>query len=262
MGASVRCVGKSPATCTHAGPYSRANTGASGASRVSAFPIHCMSSSTTPFIEYVRPMLLLDAPITLREAMSKEPSLADIFKLVLSQLSVCGDAALFGAQAVNAYVEPPRMTADLDILSTDAEKLSHNLRDLLSDTFRIAVRVRVVAQGKGFRIYQLRAGKNRHLVDLRQVDELPQTQRISGVCVVSAPDLVVMKLASFVARRNTDKGISDRLDLHRLLLAFPHFRSVVSGPVVGRLRGASPDVWAAWQEILSERIERSDDDEY
>jgi hypothetical protein len=208
-------------------------------------------------------MLLFDAPVTLKEAMSKDsPSLADIFELVLSQLKVCGDSALFGSQAVNAYVEPPRMTADVDILSTDADGLAHALRDLLSETFHIAVRVRVVANGKGFRIYQLRPDRNRHLVDVRQVDELPKTERIDGVCVVSAPDLIVMKLASLVARRNTDKGLTDRVDLHRLLFAFPRFRSEKSGPVVDRLCGSSREMWDAWLEILSERIIRSDDDEY
>jgi hypothetical protein len=208
-------------------------------------------------------MLLFDAPITLREAVSKEPSLAEIFKYVLSQLADDPeDVALFGSQAVNAYVEPPRMTADIDILSTHAEVFADNLCDQLAEKFHIAVRVRVVARGSGFRIYQLRSGKNRHLVDVRQVDKMPQIEHVEGVPVVSAPDLIVMKLASVVARGGTDKGLTDRVDLHRLLMAFPEFRSTTSGPVVGRLRGASQDLWNAWNEILSERIVRSDDDEY
>ena len=210
-------------------------------------------------------MLLFDAPTTLREAMTKaSPSLAEIFKYVLSQMADDPeDIALFGSQAVNAYVEPPRMTADIDILSTDAEVFADNLRDNLSAAFHIAVRVRVVAHGNGFRIYQLQPGKNRHLVDVRQVDEMPRTEMVEGVPVVSAPDLIVMKLASYVARRNTDKGLTDRVDLHRLLMAFPRFRSDSSGPVVERLRsGGSRELWTAWLEILSERIVRSDDDEY
>jgi hypothetical protein len=191
------------------------------------------------------------------------PSLALVFQCVLQELTgdKCKHAALFGAQAVNAYVDPPRMTADIDILSTRAEALAHELREALTSTFHVATRVRVVAGGRGFRVYQLQPNKNRHLIDVRQVNELPHTQRIEGVCVVSAPDLVAMKLASFAARRSTDKGISDRLDLHRLLLAFPEFR-LPSGPVTRILQGAPPAVWAAWEEILSERITRSDDDDY
>ena len=207
--------------------------------------------------------LLHDAPITLKEAMSSDqsPTLADVFREVLSFLSERPDAMIFGAHAVNAYVEPPRMTSDVDVMSTDAESLADDLRDRLAKKFHIAVRVRTVAGGSGFRVYQLRPEKNRHLVDVRQVDELPDAERVDGIQVVAPADLVVMKLVSFVARRSTDKGISDRLDLHRMLLAFPEFRKPRSA-VFKLLDDASVGVRGAWAEILSEQINRSDDDEY
>lgn len=210
-------------------------------------------------------MLLHDAPITLREALSstKSPTLAEVFRTVLASLKDRPDVALFGSHAVNAYVDPPRMTADVDVMSTDAERFAEELRDRLAEEFHIAVRVRTVAHGNGFRIYQVRRPpeKNRHLVDIRQTDELPHTERIEGIEVVAPSDLVVMKLESFVARRHTDKGISDRLDLHRLLMAFPGFRSPAS-VLAEKLSNASPGAQAAWTEILSERVERSNDDEY
>jgi len=209
--------------------------------------------------------LLFDAPITLREALSstRSPTLAEVFRLVLSSLKEHSDIALFGAQAVNAYVDPPRMTADVDVMSTSAEELAEELRDRLAEEFRIATRVRTVAHGKGFRVYQLRRlpEKNRHLVDVRQVDGFPHTEQIEGIRVVAPADLIVMKLESFVERRHTDKGISDRLDLHRLLLAFPEFRSPRSA-VAEQLRDAPTSVREAWAEILSEPIERTNDDEY
>lgn len=84
---------------------------------------------------------------------------------------------------------------------------------------------------------------------------------MDGIRVVAPADLVVMKLASFAARRNTDKGISDRLDLHRMLLAFPEFRASAS-PVWAQVREAPVSVQDAWREILAEPIARADDDAY
>ena len=78
----------------------------------------------------------------------KEPlPLARIQDAVLEFLRHRDDAALFGAQAVNAYVDEPRMTQYVDILSTRAAELAEELRKHLADTFKIAVRVREVASG-------------------------------------------------------------------------------------------------------------------
>lgn len=208
----------------------------------------------------------MEFPITVKEAMSPtkhSPTLADVYRLSMSLLDERADAVLFGSHAVNLYVDPPRATADVDFMSTDAEGLAVELRDRLADRFHVAVRVRVVANGNGFRVYQARKPpeKNRHLIDVRQVDELPNFRDVDGIRVVAPADLVLLKLASFVARRHTDKGISDRLDLHRMLIAFPQFRSP-SSVVATRVRDSSPGVQEAWREILSEPIERSDDDEY
>jgi hypothetical protein len=205
---------------------------------------------------------MLDLPVTFKEAMAQEkPTLAEVFEVILTHLRGRKDVAVFGAYAVNAYVEPPRMTADIDIMSTDADALLSSLCDLLRERFHIAVRVRSVANGRGFRIYQLRKDQNRHLVDVRSVDALPTSQEIDGVMVVRPEDLVILKLQGLVARRNTDKGLSDRLDLHRMLLTYPEYRAT-SGPIFKRLHDATPEVRAAWVEILAERIDRANDDEY
>src|SRR5437660_6655663 len=108
-----------------------------------------------------------DGSLTFREFVMGEPlPLATIHDAVLEFLRNRDDAVLFGAQAVNAYVDESRMTQDVDILSTRAAELAEELRAHLNKTFHIAVRVRVVAEGKGFRIFQLREPKNRHLVDV------------------------------------------------------------------------------------------------
>src|SRR5437762_4039269 len=103
----------------------------------------------------------------MREFAMREPlPLAKIQEAILEFLRHRDDAVLFGAQAVNAYVDDPRMTQDIDILSPRAAELAEELRSHLGRTFGIAVRVRVVAEGKGFRVFQLREPKNRHLADV------------------------------------------------------------------------------------------------
>jgi hypothetical protein len=66
---------------------------------------------------------------------------------------------LFGSHAVNAYVEPATMTADVDTVSIDAHGVARDLQGLLSETFHIVLRVRSAAQGRGFRGSS--PGKNR-----------------------------------------------------------------------------------------------------
>src|SRR5258706_5612599 len=108
-----------------------------------------------------------DGALSFREWAVKEPlPLATIHDAVLDFLRNRDDAALFGAQAVNAYVDESRMTQDVDILSTRAAEFAEELRSHLAELFHIAVRVRIVAEGQGFRIYQLRQPKNRHFADI------------------------------------------------------------------------------------------------
>jgi hypothetical protein len=203
----------------------------------------------------------VDAPLTLREFMMQEPlPLATIFHEVLSFVAKREDAVVFGAHAVNVYCEPPRMTADVDLLSTDGLGLANDVRAWLSDKFHIAVRVREVVDG-GFRVYQLRKPKNRHLVDVRQVAVLPAFRQIEGIRVVEPAELVALKAMAVAGRKGHEKALSDRLDLHRLLRTFPELRAE-DGPVPLRLSslGASGDARLAWQEVARQPLE-SDDDE-
>ena len=73
-----------------------------------------------------------DGSLTFREfAMREKLPLATIQDAVLDFLRGRSDAALFGAQAVNAYVDEPRMTQDVDILSPRAEKLAEEIQGFL-----------------------------------------------------------------------------------------------------------------------------------
>src|SRR5439155_20483287 len=111
-----------------------------------------------------------DGALSFREYVMKEPfPLAIVHRAVLDFLHHRDDAVLFGAQAVNAYVDESRMTQDVDILSTRAPELAEEIRQHLNDRFKIAARVRNVREGLGYRIYQLQRTGNRHLVDVRPV---------------------------------------------------------------------------------------------
>lgn len=68
--------------------------------------------------------------LTFREFAMREPApLATIHQTVLEFLQSRDDAVLHGAQAVNAYVDEPRMTQDVDVLSPRAAELAEELRD-------------------------------------------------------------------------------------------------------------------------------------
>jgi len=205
-------------------------------------------------------VLLRDPPLTFREIMTHESlPLAAIFPEVLRWLGAREDAVLFGAQAVNAWVEPPRMTADIDLMSTDGERLAEALRAHLADRFHIAARTREAVPG-GFRIYQVRKPKNRHLIDIRHVDALPEHALVEGVRVVVPAELAAMKVISMAARAGQPKAHTDQADLLRLLLAFPDFREP-GGPVESRLRsrGATDGAMASWADLLAAPLAPDDD---
>jgi hypothetical protein len=197
-----------------------------------------------------------DGSLTFQEFMVHEPlPMATIQDAVLEFLRGRDDAVLFGAQAVNAYVDVSRLTEDVDILSTRAAALAEDLREYLAERFRIAVRVREIGDGKGFRVYQIHQPKNRHLADLRPVSELPPTRMVDAVRVVAPNELIAGKIIAYHSRRGRPKSGSDWRDLAVLLLAFPELKCE-TGPVYDRLRsaGASPEVLATWKDIVSQEI--------
>lgn len=192
--------------------------------------------------------------------MQESLPLAAIQTAVLEFLSHRDDVVLFGAQAVNAYVDEPRMTQDIDILSTQAKTIAELLRDELSSRFHIAVRIRTVADGQGFRLYQLRKEGNRHLVDIRQIDHLPASQTIAGIPVLAPADLIASKIISYYQRRGKPKSGTDWRDLAFLLLAFPDLKSE-SGPVTQQLKdaGVEQEILELWFDFVAQEIEAEDD---
>lgn len=192
----------------------------------------------------------------------REPvPLAQVHDAILELLRGREDAVVFGAHAVNVYVDEPRMTQDVDVMSTCAPELAAELRYHLADRFGIAVRVREVASGRGHRVYQLRKPKNRHLADVRAVAALPPHRKVEGILVVEPAELICQKVISTTSRGKTPKGTIDMADLRRLLIALPVLKQE-TGPVMARLLAASASAEAldAWKKLVAENIEPDDED--
>jgi hypothetical protein len=200
--------------------------------------------------------------LTFKEFAMREPlPLATIHEAVLEFLRGRDDVVVFGATAVNAYVSEPRMTQHIDLMSTRARELAEELRVHLSESFHIAVRSRVIGEGKGYRLFQMQKAGNRHLVDLRPVASLPESQTIEDIRVLTQPELVAHKVISYNARRGNPKAGTDWRDLAMLLLTFPDLKSE-SGAVSEKLRllTASEEVMNEWRDLVSQKISLPDDD--
>lgn len=194
--------------------------------------------------------------------MSETLPLATIQEAVLEFLRGRDDAVVFGAQAVNAYVPEPRMSQDIDLLSPRAAELAEELRAHLSDRFHVAIRVREVADGRGYRLYQIQKTGNRHLVDIRLVQSLPPSQRISQVLVASPEELVALKVIAYHQRRGQPKSGTDWRDVTMLLLAFPELKQN-SGLVSERLKAenAGDEAMKLWRELVDLEIQSTEDDD-
>jgi Nucleotidyl transferase AbiEii toxin, Type IV TA system len=197
-------------------------------------------------------------------AMREQLPLATIHDAVLEFLRGRDDVVVFGAQAVNAYVSEPRMSQDIDLLTTHADALAEELRQFLSDRFHIEVRVRVIGAGKGCRLFQIAKPRNRHLVDVRNTESLPHAERIEDVLVISPPELIAHKVVSYHARRGQPKSGTDWRDLAMLLLTFPELKAE-EGSVTESLKllGAKDEVMETWAELVAqELIEPGDESEF
>jgi hypothetical protein len=201
--------------------------------------------------------------LTFQEFMMSETlPLATIQEAVLEFLRGRDDAVVFGAQAVNAYVPEPRMSQDIDLLSPRAAELAEELRAHLSDRFHVAIRVREVADGRGYRLYQIQKTGNRHLVDIRLVQSLPPSQRISQVLVASPEELVALKVIAYHQRRGQPKSGTDWRDVTMLLLAFPELKQN-RGLVSERLKAenAGDEAMKLWRELVDLEIQSTEDDD-
>ena len=194
--------------------------------------------------------------------MSETLPLAALQETVLEFLRDRDDVVVFGAQAVNAYVPEPRMSQDIDLLSPRAAELAEELRTHLADRFHIAARVREVADGRGYRLYQIQKSGNRPLVDIRFVPALPPSQRIAQVLVASPEELIALKVIAYHLRRGQPRSGTDWRDIAMLLLAFPNLKTE-DGSVAERLRAenAGEEVMKLWKELVNQEIQTTDEED-
>jgi hypothetical protein len=201
--------------------------------------------------------------LTFQEFAKQETlPLATIQNAVLEFLRGRDDVVVFGAQAVNAYVHEPRMTQAIDLISPRAADFAEELREHLSSVFHIALRVREIGEGRGYRLYQVQKSGNRHLVDVRLVEALPATQRIADVLVIAPADLIATKVIAYQGRRGHPKSGTDWRDLAMLLLTFPELKRD-PGPVTERLQalGVAQAVLDAWSDLVAQEIKPAEEED-
>jgi len=203
--------------------------------------------------------------LTFQEFMSQDPlPLSTVQQAVLEFLQGREDVVLFGTQAVNAYVSEPRMTQYIDLMSIRAKELAEDLCNYLSQHFYIAVRIREVANGRGYRLFQLQKAGNRHLVDLRSVEKLPPCQRIANLLVMAPAPLIASKVIAYQQRQHQPKAGTDWRDLAMLLLTFPEFKQNPD-TIVEQLRNsnASLEALTFWQLLVTQTLELpNEEDEF
>ena len=201
--------------------------------------------------------------LTFQEFVTHEAlPLSRIHEAVLEFLRGRVDAVVFGAHAVNAYTSEPRMTQDVDVLATSAAEFVEEMRDHLNHKFHIALRVREVSGGKGFRLYQVQKTGNRHLVDVRPVAPLPPSHSIENILVLAPAELIASKVIAHWQRRGKPKSWTDMRDLAVLLLTFPELKNE-TGAVTEILvnSGVVEDVLRVWRELVAQEIKVELEDE-
>jgi len=154
------------------------------------------------------------------------------------------------------------MSQAIDLLSTRAPQLAEEITAHLHTQLQIAVRVREIAKGHAYRIYQVQKAGNRHLVDIRLVDTLPPSRRMAGVLVAAPEELIARKVIAFHQRRGQPKSGTDWRDAVMLLLAFPALKKS-EGLVTERLRaeGAGEEVMNQWRELVRQEFRAPEEDE-
>jgi hypothetical protein len=203
-----------------------------------------------------------DGPLTFREFATREPyPLAMVHDAVLGFLRHRDDCALCGSQAINAYIDDPRMTQDVDIVSPRAMDLAEEIRQILDEQFEMALKVRTVRDGLCQRIYQVRQPKHRNLVDVYRVNSLPPSRRIQEVLVLTPPELIAAKILCICRPLRRTKRFLDLADVQKLLLEIPELKTE-EGPVAECLRatGTSDAVMAAWKDLVAQEILSEDED--
>jgi hypothetical protein len=148
------------------------------------------------------------------------------------------------------------------LISTRAAELAEAIRTMLAERFQIAVRIREVKAGLGYRIYQLQKTGNRHLVDIRAVEVLPASERIEKVSVMAPASLIAYKVIAFYQRCGQPKAGTDWRDIAMLLLAFPNLKSEPETVAMELIKAnAGSEIIDVWRDLVQQEIKPMNEDE-
>ncbi len=119
-----------------------------------------------------------------------------------------------------------------------------------------------MGESKGWRLYQVQKERNRHLVDLRSVEKLPDARTIENIKVLAPAELIASKVISYHARRGKPKSGTDWRDVAMLLLTFPALKSE-TGAVADQLMNSGADEYVldVWRGLVAQEIEFENEDE-
>lgn len=201
-------------------------------------------------LSVVAEKLVVDAPLTMQEYLMREPvPLASVFRVVFDCLRSRPGTVVYGSQALNAYVAPPRMTEDVDVFALDAPALAEEIRRALHEAFRLAIRVRRVRGG--LRVYQTSKTDRRYLMDVRPARDLPPSRVVGDVAFVTPGVLVAMKTISATERADLPARHQDVVDVERLLARYPELRTSDEVDEMLGAFGAAAAALSLWMSLRS-----------
>jgi hypothetical protein len=198
--------------------------------------------------------------LTASEFHMKEPIPLSRVHEVIFEFCRGREVIIFGAQAVNAHVDEPRMTQNVDIFSSSPKELADELAHHLHDVLHIALRVREVKPGVGYRVYQSRKEGARHLADVRLADvDIGEPTVRDGIRYSSPAATLAMKMCALHKRKFAPKGATDLADARRLLLAHPELRVERGAVSEAIVRMGEPNALDAWRNLLAEPVVSDED---
>lgn len=142
--------------------------------------------------------------------------LENVQKFLLNYIFGRKDIVLFGAHAVNVYVdtEDIRYTSDIDLLSVEPKELASEIAEAIKEKFNI--KVKIVNERFFYSIWD--KTNKRKLADITFTSELPAFIKVNGIQVLTLQQLIEKKKAAIACpSRKTNKRFQDQADLYLLL---------------------------------------------
>jgi len=158
-------------------------------------------------------------PMTMVEYITKATITNEMIQRCVLDFLIGSDCALAGAWAVNLYSryrdEDERMTADIDFVTTNGDEYKHVIAWVEKE---LGTELKIFdLSDRLYRLYAKDVRRDRPIVDIMIVSELPQIEVIDQVPVVGLEEMIKMKEAAIESpTRPETKRLMDQRD--RLVL--------------------------------------------